>query len=36
MVDACRHASVTDADFAAEVLGAELPVLVKFTAEWCG
>ncbi|GEB56901.1 thioredoxin [Streptomyces gardneri] len=27
---------VTDADFAAEVLGAELPVLVKFTAEWCG
>ncbi|MEV4424509.1 thioredoxin family protein [Streptomyces sp. R-07] len=29
-------AEVTDADFGAEVLGAELPVLVKFTAEWCG
>ncbi|MEU3842203.1 thioredoxin [Streptomyces sp. NPDC028635] len=27
---------VTDADFAAEVLGADLPVLVQFTAEWCG
>ncbi|MEU9297285.1 thioredoxin domain-containing protein [Streptomyces sp. NPDC048266] len=27
---------VTDADFAAEVLGSELPVLVQFTAEWCG
>ncbi|WP_323181661.1 thioredoxin domain-containing protein [Streptomyces sp. NBC_00572] len=29
-------AEVTDEDFGAEVLGAELPVLVKFTAEWCG
>ncbi len=29
-------AEVTDADFAAEVLQAELPVLVQFTAEWCG
>lgn len=29
-------AEVTDADFGAEVLGAELPVLVKFTAVWCG
>ncbi|MFI9745134.1 thioredoxin family protein [Streptomyces sp. NPDC052494] len=29
-------AEVTDADFAREVLAAELPVLVKFTAEWCG
>ncbi|MEU6877861.1 thioredoxin domain-containing protein [Streptomyces sp. NPDC046712] len=29
-------AEVTDADFDAEVLGAELPVLVKFTADWCG
>ncbi|GAA3493226.1 thioredoxin [Streptomyces prasinosporus] len=28
-------AEVTDADFAAEVLGAELPVLVEFTADWC-
>ncbi|WP_309506059.1 thioredoxin family protein [Streptomyces pyxinicus] len=27
---------VTDADFADEVLGAELPVLVQFTADWCG
>jgi len=29
-------AEVSDADFEAEVLGAELPVLVQFTAEWCG
>ncbi|GAA0581231.1 thioredoxin [Streptomyces crystallinus] len=27
---------VTDATFAAEVLDANLPVLVEFTAEWCG
>jgi thioredoxin 1 len=27
---------VTDADFAAEVLGSERPVLVEFTADWCG
>ena len=27
---------VTDEDFEAEVLGADLPVLVEFTAEWCG
>ncbi|MEV5440325.1 thioredoxin domain-containing protein [Streptomyces sp. NPDC052682] len=26
---------VTDADFAAQVLGAGLPVLVEFTADWC-
>ncbi|GAA2604290.1 thioredoxin [Streptomyces lienomycini] len=26
---------VTDADFATEVIGAELPVLVEFTADWC-
>ena len=26
---------VTDADFAEEVLGAGLPVLVEFTADWC-
>ncbi|MCQ9131429.1 thioredoxin family protein [Streptomyces sp. IBSBF 2807] len=28
-------AEVTDADFAAEVLGAQGPVLVEFTADWC-
>jgi len=27
---------VTDADFAAEVLGATEPVLVDFWADWCG
>ncbi|MFG3126336.1 thioredoxin [Streptomyces tendae] len=26
---------VTDADFAAKVIGSELPVLVEFTADWC-
>jgi thioredoxin 1 len=26
---------VTDADFESEVIGAELPVLVEFTAGWC-
>ncbi|MCF3122833.1 thioredoxin [Streptomyces arenae] len=30
-------AEVTDADFAGEVLGeADRPVLVEFTADWCG
>ncbi|MFB7411077.1 thioredoxin family protein [Streptomyces sp. NPDC056202] len=29
-------AEVTDTDFDAEVLAAGRPVLVKFTAEWCG
>ncbi|MER6030845.1 thioredoxin domain-containing protein [Streptomyces sp. NPDC001851] len=29
-------AEVTDADFEAEVKGSGLPVLVQFTADWCG
>ncbi|MEU7427735.1 thioredoxin domain-containing protein [Streptomyces sp. NPDC040750] len=29
-------AEVSDDDFGAEVLGADLPVLVQFTADWCG
>lgn len=28
--------AVTDATFADDVLGGELPVLVEFWAEWCG
>ncbi|WUL62412.1 thioredoxin [Streptomyces sp. NBC_00344] len=28
--------AVTDADFAVEVLEADRPVLVEFTADWCG
>ncbi|MGW7546344.1 thioredoxin family protein [Streptomyces sp. NPDC054770] len=35
MIKAAGVAEVTDADFAAEVIGAELPVLVEFTADWC-
>ena len=27
---------VSDADFEAEVIGSGLPVLVQFTADWCG
>jgi thioredoxin 1 len=29
-------AQVTDADFETEVIGSDLPVLVQFTADWCG
>lgn len=36
MIKAAGVAEVTDADFEAEVIGSELPVLVQFTAEWCG
>jgi len=36
MIKAEGVATVTDADFAAEVLGADRPVLVEFTADWCG
>ncbi|MFE4670707.1 thioredoxin [Streptomyces sp. NPDC056716] len=35
MSRAAGVAEVTDADFADEVIGAELPVLVEFTADWC-
>ncbi|MFK4147766.1 thioredoxin family protein [Streptomyces sp. NPDC004065] len=35
MIGAAGVAEVTDADFAAEVLGSDLPVLVEFTADWC-
>ncbi|MEU5298272.1 thioredoxin [Streptomyces umbrinus] len=35
MIKAAGVAEVTDADFEAEVIGAELPVLVEFTADWC-
>ncbi|MER5768797.1 thioredoxin [Streptomyces sp. NPDC001985] len=36
MIRAEGVAMVTDADFAAEVLKADHPVLVEFTAAWCG
>ncbi|MER7807030.1 thioredoxin [Streptomyces sp900116325] len=36
MIHAEGVAEVTDATFDGEVLGAELPVLVEFTADWCG
>ncbi|MFJ7153600.1 thioredoxin [Streptomyces sp. NPDC101118] len=36
MVRAAGVPEVTDADFEAEVLAAGLPVLVEFTADWCG
>ncbi|MDH2387284.1 thioredoxin [Streptomyces sp. HNM0663] len=36
MIRAEGVAVVTDADFDAEVRGADLPVLVEFTADWCG
>ena len=36
MIHAEGVAEVTDATFDEEVLGAGLPVLVEFTADWCG
>ncbi|MET9953048.1 thioredoxin domain-containing protein [Streptomyces sp. NPDC006339] len=36
MIRAEGVAEVTDADFETEVLGAGLPVLLEFTADWCG
>ncbi|MFJ6573711.1 thioredoxin [Streptomyces sp. NPDC091292] len=35
MIKADGVPEVTDTDFADEVLRAELPVLVEFTADWC-
>ncbi len=35
MIDVTHVMDVTDGNFAAEVIGAELPVLVEFTADWC-
>ncbi|MEE1757111.1 thioredoxin [Streptomyces sp. SP18CS02] len=36
MIHAQGVPEVTDADFAREVLAADRPVLVEFTADWCG
>lgn len=36
MTKALGVAEVTDATFAEEVLRSDLPVLVEFTATWCG
>ncbi|MFI0544932.1 thioredoxin [Streptomyces sp. WSLK1-3] len=36
MSDAEGVAAVQDADFETEVLRSDLPVLVEFTADWCG
>lgn len=35
MIKAAGVAEVTDADFTEQVIEAELPVLVEFTADWC-
>jgi thioredoxin 1 len=35
MIHAQGVAEVTDSDFEEEVLKADLPVLVEFTADWC-
>jgi thioredoxin 1 len=35
VIDVTHVRDVTDGNFAAEVIGADLPVLVEFTADWC-
>jgi thioredoxin 1 len=35
VIKAAGVAEVSDADFEAEVIDSELPVLVEFTADWC-
>lgn len=35
MIDVTHVTDVTDENFTAEVIDAELPVLVEFTADWC-
>ena len=35
MIDMTHVTDVADENFAAEVIDAELPVLVEFTADWC-
>jgi len=35
VIDVTHVPDVTDENFTAEVIGAELPVLVEFTADWC-
>jgi thioredoxin 1 len=35
VIDVKHVMDVTDESFAEEVIGAELPVLVEFTADWC-
>ncbi|MGW1027525.1 thioredoxin [Streptomyces sp. NPDC002577] len=36
MIKAAGVAEVTDADFESEVVASGVPVLVEFTADWCG
>lgn len=36
MADNAKYVTLTDANFSAEVLNSDLPVLVDFWAIWCG